>query len=404
MKKFRYLILLMCLFININAVKAFSINASSSVQVNTTVRVTVDARGLIGKFTISSSNSSVLSGGDEVWIENTTNVFTFDAKKEGTATITVRAVDVSDTDGNAYTGSRSITIKVVKKTTPQVDINKTYSKNNYLKNLSIDGYKLTPDFNKDTLEYKVELAPGTEKINISAEKEDKEASVKGIGEINVNEGVNTISIIVTAENGNERVYKIIANVEEKDPIKISINNTDYTVVKKKELLTKPDGYEETSVNISGFEIPAFYNDVTKVTLIGLKNSNGDIKLYSYDTKNGTYKEYKEYSFDKMNLYIHEDKNTNYKKIKIKINGDEVVAYKVDGLKDYYLLYATNTITGNESYYLYDILENSVQRYNTDLVDTVMQQKDKYFSVVLVLSCVCFLSMLFLLIEINKKEA
>ena len=103
----------------------------------------------------------------------------------------------------------------------------------------------------------------------------------------------------------------------------------------------------------------------------------------------------------MNLYIHENKDSKYDKINIKINDIEVVAYKLDNLDDYYLLYATNTTTGNEGYYLYDIKENSVQRYDTTIIDKLTKDKDRYLSIVLVLSCVCFLSMLFLLIEVNK---
>ena len=104
----------------------------------------------------------------------------------------------------------------------------------------------------------------------------------------------------------------------------------------------------------------------------------------------------------MNLYIHKKDDSKYEKEKVKINGEEIEAYKLENVDDYYLLYATNTITGYEGYYLYDVKENSVQRYDTKILDDITFTKDKYFSIVLVLSCVCFLTMLFLLIEVNKK--
>lgn len=414
MKKIKYVLVAFLMFVGMDKIYAGNASISANktnVTVGSTVAITVKTNKLWGTYSIHTTNSSILSGGDQgdITSDSFSKTFYFEAKTVGTAYV-IFGANAKNMLADPYTSaffndSRSIKINVVNRSSNSaVDINKNYSKNNYLKSLSIDGYELTPSFNKDTLEYKVDLTPGTEKINITAVSEDKQASLKGTGEISVNEGTNTINIIVIAENGNERIYKIIANVEEKDPIKVNVNKTAYTVVKRKELLTKPDGYDEASIKINGFDIPTFYNDVTKVTLVGLKDGSGDIKLYSYDSKTGEYREYKEFAFDKMNLYIHEDKDTNYKKIKIKINDESIVAYKVDGLKDYYLLYATNTITGNESYYLYDIKENSVQRYNTDLVDAIMQEKDKYFSIVLVLSCVCFLSMLFLLIEINKKEA
>ncbi len=43
-------------------------------------------------------------------------------------------------------------------------LQKTYSSNNYLKSLEIEGY--TIDFNKDTNEYSIEVPNGTEKVSI----------------------------------------------------------------------------------------------------------------------------------------------------------------------------------------------------------------------------------------------
>lgn len=405
-KKIILLIIMFCLFIGISSVNAgsLSINGSSSVYVNSTVKVTINFNNIAGRFKITSSDSSILSGGAEDFYDNQTITLNFSAKSAGTATITVSPVGkIGDYDNEQYTGgARSLTINVKKKNTQSsIDVNKTYSKNNYLKSLSIDGYELTPAFNKDTLEYTVELEPGTEKINVNAVSEEKAARITGAGEINISEGTNTISIVVTAENGNERTYKITANVEEKDPIEIKINNKTYRVVKKREVLTLKDGYKETSININNFEIPAMHNEVTDVTLVGLKDEEGNINLFSYNSKTGEYKEYKEFTFDLMNLYIHETKDTKYKKVGIKINDVGVTAYKLEGIEDYYLIYGTNTSTGYEGYYLYDMKENSIQRYDTTLLDRLTNEKDKYLTMVIVLSCVCFLSMLFLLIELNR---
>lgn len=391
------------MFLSIVKVDAFSINASSSVYVNNTVAVKVEANGLTGRFDISSSNQAVLAGNDSKWIENGSVTLYFKATSVGKATITVNAVDVSDSQGNEFTGSRSITINVIKKASkPSVDVNKVYSKNNYLKSLEVEGYEISPKFDKSTLEYNVELEPGTEEMEINVEKEDSKASVKGDGKVKVTEGINTVKVKVTAENGNEKTYVLNVKVDEKDPINIKIGKNKYTVVKRKELIEKKDGYDETTVKIKKFDIPALYNAVTKIYLVGVKDSEGKITLVSYDSKTGVYDYYNEFKFDLMNLYIHKKDNSKYEKEKIKINGEEIEAYKLESVDDYYLLYATNTITGYEGYYLYDVKENSVQRYDTKMLDTVTFTKDKYFSIVLVLSCVCFLTMLFLLIEVNKK--
>lgn len=397
-------IIIMCFSFN-TFVKAYSftINGNSTVTVGKNISITVTASGLTGRTVISSSNSSVLSGGCDDWIENDKYTCVFTASSAGTATIQATILNPSDDDGNDLSDiTRSINITVSKKSTPtQIDVNKTYSKNNNLKSLSVEGYDL--DFDKDTLEYTIELEPGTEKVTINAIKEDSSANIKGIGEVNVSEGINTFEIVVTAENGNEKVYVIKMSVEEKDPINIKIDNENYRVVKRRELIEKLENYEEIDVNIDNIQVPGLYNDVTKVTLVCLKDEEGNIKYFSYNSSTGEYKEYNEFKFDLMNLYILTAKKSKYKNIELIINDKKVTAYKLDGVDDYYLLYGVNTTTGYKGYYLYDKKENSIQRYDSKLLDKISLEKDKYFNIVLVLSCVCFLSMMFLLIEINKEN-
>lgn len=408
MKKIIICIFTIILFtLNMIIVNAYnlSINGDSQVTVGGTISVVVNANGLTGKTVISSSNTSVLSGGCEEWLEDNSYTCVFTASSSGTASISATMINPADDDGNDLPDiRRSLTVTVNAKNTQQyINVNPTYDSNNNLSSLSIEGYKFDNEFNTDTLEYSVTLDPGTEKINIIAEKESNVAYIKGDGEVEVSEGINTFEIVVTAENGNEKVYKIIALVEEKDPIKVKINDKEYTVVKKKELLELKEGYEYKSVNINNQEVPSLYNEITKVNLVGLKNSNGKIVLYSYDTKTGEYNKYLEFKFDLMNLYIFKNKNRKYKSVNIKINDKKVPAYKLDNINDYYLLYGTNTMTGYTGYYLYDTKENSIQRYDSKLLDSVVRTKDKYLNVVLVLSSVCFLSMLFLLIEVNRDN-
>ena len=427
MKKKLLILTIMLLTFNACILKihaaSMSISASSTtVTVGTTVTIYPKVSGLAGKFSLFSSNSSVLSGGGSGWCESSgcgeglSSTMYFKAVAPGTATITFSTSVVSTTDGEGgeYSNSRSITITVVNKNNGggnnssnnsggnnSIDINKTYSKDNYLKFLDVDGYDITPKFDKNTLEYKLELDSDVTKINVKATPSDENATVKGAGEVTVSEGTNTISIVVTAENGNERTYKIIANVKDKNPIKVKIGKKEYTVVKKKELLGTKEGYKEKEIEIKGIKIPALYNEVTKVTLVGLKDSTGKIKLYSYDSKTGKYSVYTEFKFDIMNLYVHDAPKNKYQKTKIKINDTEVTAYKIKGVDDYYLLYATNMSTGYEGYYLYDSKENSVQRYNEEMLSKLMSEKNKYFTIVIVLSCVCFLCMVFMLIQLNK---
>ena len=420
MKKIYYLftfVIVNILFITV--VNAFNITGDTSVYKGSSVTLSINCNGMVGRLDVSSTNPAVLQvpSGASYWCESQTIAVVATARDVGTATINVLAT-YTDSNYVDHTDNRSITINVVNRSSSgnnnssnnggsgrnnSIDINKTYSSNNYLKFLDVDGYDITPKFDKDTLEYKLNLDSNITSINIKATPADENANVKGAGEVAVSDGINTINIVVTAENGNERTYKIIATVEDKNPIKVKIGNKKYTVVKKRESLGTKEGYTEKEVEIKGTKVPALYNEVTKVTLVGLKDSKGNIRLYSYDTKTGEFNVYNEFKFDIMNLYVHEASKSKYKKTKIKINDTEVTAYKINGVDDYYLLYATNMSTGYKGYYLYDSKENSVQRYNEEMLSKIMQEKDKYFIIVIVLSCVCFLCMAFMLIQLNKGK-
>ena len=78
----------------------------------------------------------------------------------------------------------------------------------------------------------------------------------------------------------------------------------------------------------------------------------------------------------INLIILEDENSKYEKVSIKIGDNDVTAYKYRSSDDYYLLYGTNTNTGTTGYYLYDSLEDTVQRYNSSIIDSVMLERNR----------------------------
>ena len=347
---------------------SLGISASSRSVVNGgSVRVTVNASGLIGKFSITSSNGSVLSGGtSSVWLENESKTYTFSAKSVGNATITVKALDVADTSGNPYSGSRSVSINVVKP--------REKSTNNNLKSLSVEGYTLSPEFNKDTLEYTVELEASVEKIMVNAEKADSYASLSGGGEITVSEGDNRIEIKVTSETGKEKVYVINAVVKDSNPITTTVNDKKLTVVKKASSLTKPDLFEETKIKINEMEVPAFYNEATKTTLVGLRDENGKIELYIYDQDKNSYQKYLTLVGTEFHLIQKEAKGIpeGYQKVTKKIDDIEYTAYQKDK-SDFLLLYGTILENGSEGWYSYDTKEKTLQRYNKDIVESITKE-------------------------------
>ena len=77
---------------------------------------------------------------------------------------------------------------------------------NFINNLLIDG-KTISGFDKDVLEYVVPVVNTTTKVNITADI-SATSTVEGTGEVTLNNGITEVYIKVTAENKEERTYKI----------------------------------------------------------------------------------------------------------------------------------------------------------------------------------------------------
>lgn len=404
-KKISYIF---CIFISFllfkTGIHAGSLNvyaSNTSVTVGSSVVITVKADSMAGKFSVQSSNGSVLSGGtSSSWIEGTVT-YTFNANNPGTATVTVSPIDVANYDGSGFNSSRSVTINVNPKKVVVL------SSDNTLSSLSIEGKELSPEFNSDTLEYSVELEPDTTKVNINASANHSGASIDGAGEREVSEGENNLEITVTAENGSSRTYKIKVTVKEYNPIKVKVDKGEYTVVRKRSQLTPPANYEETTVKIGDEEIPAYKSDITKYTLVGLKDKDGNQNLYIY--KDGKYTLYQEFSFNKIVLYpIPLDKKdipTGYKEATIKYNGKEIKAYKTKANSKYALIYGMNVETGKTSLYMYEASENTLQIYNQEIVKDLEATNDLYMKIIIgvsVFSVILIFIIILVLIKNNKK--
>ena len=99
-----------------------------------------------------------------------------------------------------------------------INVVKVYPKstNNYLSKLEIEGYEI--DFDKDTLEYSIKVSSDVETLDITAVAEDAGARVNIYGNSDFKEGENTVTVVVTAEDGSERTYTITVDKEAKKEV------------------------------------------------------------------------------------------------------------------------------------------------------------------------------------------
>ena len=145
------------------------------------------------RFAFVSTSSSDCSGLNCRYIEGNKSItFTFKAKTQGSGTFKASG---SFEDDNSGSLSASTSVTVGEAVTP-----KNLSSNNFLKSLSVEGYSLNPEFNKDKLEYSLDVAKDVTSVTIKATAEDSTAKITGVGEVNVTEGINTLNVVVSAEN------------------------------------------------------------------------------------------------------------------------------------------------------------------------------------------------------------
>lgn len=312
-----------------------------------------------------------------------TKTWTLKAIAKGSGTVSVKAYGVytkSEVAMKVTTNSK--TVKVI----TQAELEASYSKDNNLKSLSIDGLKLEPSFNKGTTDYKVTAESNTTEIKINAALSDSKASLSGTGTFKVTEGENKFTITVEAENGSVKKYNILVNVTDPNPITAKINDKDYTIVKRESNLTKPEDYEKKEITINDQKVPAFYNEVNNFTLVGLKNAEGDISLFLYDSETNTFSEYKEIKLDQLKLYpLSIDKEIdNYKLSKITINDIEFDALVLDN-SDYAIIHAQNMNNGTNDYYTYDKKTNTVITYTDETLKPLQEKINKYEKMILLLT-------------------
>lgn len=146
---------------------------------------------------------------------------------------------------------------------PKLDSDATLSK------LNVSGYTLNPTFNKNTNVYTINVGSAVGGLNVDAIPTSDKAKVQVTGNNGWKYGMNTVTITVTAENGNKNIY--IVNVNRKDPT----GNTP----------TKSSDSYLNSLVVNGVSIsPNFDKDISSYTVtVPYDMEKLDI---SYVTSNG----------------------------------------------------------------------------------------------------------------------
>lgn len=434
MKKIKYLgILLIGLFIGILPVYAasFSVKGTTSeTTVGGSVSVTVNVSGAAGweyclnydsnVFSLSSAGSD--TGGNCVKTGSTLTgyasvTYKFQAVKSGSGTFSVTG-QAYDDDGNAIessAGSVSVNVKT------KEEIEASLSTNNYLKILEVEGYELTPAFNKNTTEYTLSVDGDVETVTVNAYREDGTASITPIDKVNLTEGVNKVRVTVTAQKGNKRTYTITITKAESNPIKVKVDGKEYTVVTKANALELPVGYIASTTTIEGKEVPVYNSDTSKLSLIILKDEESNMAFFIY--KDGKYTKFKQVNSTAITFIpgTPDKLMKGYEKKKnIKINDIEIEVYYKGDKDNVVLVYGMNDKTGENAWYFYDIKEGTLLKVpdsdslatisgvsTKNLVDAVKVKNTDYKMIAIIFAGISavsiFLNILLALINSRAKR-
>lgn len=403
--------------------------SSSSVAVGKTVKVTVSMpSGYFGTVVISSSDEGVLSnGGDGVANIGdaagypTSQSFSFTAKGAGSCTIKAYCTVVGDAEGNDAGGtitgaSTKVTVTSASSnndsnsnkdnsgsnTGNDSDANKDNenkeekkSSNASLGSLVISAGTLSPEFSAATKDYTATVDYSCSSLAVTANPADSKASVTSVtGNDSLEVGENTVSVVVTAEDGSTSTYNIVVtrraeddpeNADKQDNWKkFNINGTEWTMVNDIPEDVVPEGFEHSKTVIDGLEYNTLHGTFGDITLVYLQSESGN-GLFVYDAAQNAAYEYvrinSESHFIVVLLPKVDDVPEGYNEVSLSIEGKGVAtAYqtkaekKDDQTKDFYLVYAMND-NGESGWYTYDSVDGTYMRTELSTPTVAQEEND-----------------------------
>ena len=466
------LILTTTLFSRVPVLAAANISVSvnkSNVKVGDTVTVTLSITSGYGAQGVLKKSSGVLGGSSDEYFTIGAGVgdvqsFSYKATSVGSCTFSIQEPldDTTDVDGGTPSigvGSATVTVTSASSnndsnsnkdnkdnsgsnTGNDSNANKDNenkeekkSSNASLGSLVISAGTLSPEFSAATKDYTATVDYSCSSLAVTANPADLKASVTSVtGNDSLEVGENTVSVVVTAEDGSTSTYNIVVtrraeddpeNADKQDNWKkFDINGTEWTMVNDIPEDVVPEGFEHSKTVIDGLEYNTLHGTFGDITLVYLQSESGN-GLFVYDAAQNT-----AYEFVRINSESHfivvllpkvDDVPEGYNEISLSIEGKGVAtAYQTkveksdDQTKDFYLVYAIND-NGESGWYTYDSVDGTYMRTNLSTPTVAQEESDttkselvpgianKYLVLAAILVLVIIILALLLLVVIVKNK-
>lgn len=309
------------------------------------------------------------------------------------------------------------------------------SSNASLGSLVISAGTLSPEFSAATKDYTATVDYSCSSLAVTANPADSKASVTSVtGNDSLEVGENTVSVVVTAEDGSTSTYNIVVtrraeddpeNADKQDNWKkFNINGTEWTMVNDIPEDVVPEGFEHSKTVIEGLEYNTLHGTFGDITLVYLQSESGN-GLFVYDAAQNAAYEYvrinSESHFIVVLLPKVDDVPEGYNEVSLSIEGKGVAtAYqtkaekKDDKTKDFYLVYAMND-NGESGWYTYDSVDGTYMRTELSTPTVAQEENDavkselvpgianKYLVLAAILILVIIILALLLLVVVVKNK-
>lgn len=426
------LILTTTLFSRVPVLAAANISVSvnkSNVKVGDTVTVTLSITSGYGAQGVLKKSSGVLGGSSDEYFTIGAGVgdvqsFSYKATSVGSCTFSIQEPldDTTDVDGGTPSigvGSATVTVTSASSnndsnsnkdnkdnsgsnTGNDNNANKDNenkeekkSSNASLGSLVISAGTLSPEFSAATKDYTATVDYSCSSLAVTANPADSKASVTSVtGNDSLEVGENTVSVVVTAEDGSTSTYNIVVtrrteddpeNADKQDNWKkFDINGTEWTMVNDIPEDVVPEGFEHSKTVIDGLEYNTLHGTFGDITLVYLQSESGN-GLFVYDAAQNA-----AYEFVRINSESHfivvllpkvDDVPEGYNEVSLSIEGKGVAtAYQTkaektdDKTKDFYLVYAIND-NGESGWYTYDSVDGTYMRTGLSTPTVAQEEND-----------------------------
>lgn len=426
------LILTTTLFCRVPVLAAANISVSvnkSNVKVGDTVTVTLSITSGYGAQGVLKKSSGVLGGSSDEYFTIGAGVgdvqrFSYKATSVGSCTFSIQEPldDTTDVDGGTPSIGVGFATVTVTSASSNNDSNSNKdnkdnsgsntgndsnaykdnenkeekkSSNASLGSLVISAGTLSPEFSAATKDYTATVDHSCSSLAVTANPADSKASVTSVtGNDSLEVGENTVSVVVTAEDGSTSTYNIVVtrraeddpeNADKQDNWKkFDINGTEWTMVNDIPEDVVPEGFEHSKTVIDGLEYNTLHGTFGDITLVYLQSESGN-GLFVYDAAQNA-----AYEFVRINSESHfivvllpkvDDVPEGYNEISLSIEGKGVAtAYQTkveksdDQTKDFYLVYAMND-NGESGWYTYDSVDGTYMRTKLSTPTVAQDEND-----------------------------